>query len=59
VSEYCQGFTLTQNVSCFLLCPTSTQATATQPHYVEMSSQGVMCNKEAGNNPGLYSVKGQ
>jgi hypothetical protein len=61
ISECCQGFTLTQNVSPgFLCCPTPpTPGSVNQPHRVEMYSQGVISSKEAGNNPGLYPAKGQ
>jgi len=60
VSECRQGFTLTQNMIFFLLCPTPpTYATVNQPNYAEMFSHGVIPSKEAGNNPGLYPVKGQ
>jgi len=59
VSECRQGFTLTQNMICFLLWPTPTYATVNQPNYAEMFSHGVMSSQEAGNNPGLYHVKGQ
>jgi len=30
----------------------------TQPHYILMSSQGVMSTKQASNNPGLCPIKG-
>jgi len=38
---------------------TSYTRTVHQPHYAQMSSQGVMSSKGAGNNPGLHPVKGQ
>jgi len=38
---------------------TSYTRTVDRPHYVEMSSQGVISSKEAGPNPGLHPVKGQ
>jgi hypothetical protein len=30
-----------------------------QPHYIKMSSQGVMSSKQANNNPGFCPIKGQ
>jgi len=33
--------------------------TVNQPHYVQMSSQGVMSSKQASNYPGLYPCQGQ
>ena len=60
MSECNQGFTLTQNVSWgFLCCTPPTLGTVSQPHYVEMSSQGVVSSKEASNNRGLHPVEGQ
>jgi hypothetical protein len=56
-----QGFTLTQHMGWgFLPSPTfPAQGTVRQPHYVKMSSQGVMPSKEASNYPGFCPVKGQ
>jgi hypothetical protein len=48
MSVCCQSFTLTQNISWgLLLClAPPTQQTVNQPHYVEISSQGVMSSKK-------------
>ena len=56
-----QIFTFKQTMSWgFVLCSTLlTQRTVNQPHYVEMSSQGVMSGEKASNNTGLYPIKGQ
>jgi len=61
VCEWGQGFTLTQNMGWgFLFCSTPlTLGTVVRPHYVQMSSQGVMSSKQASSNPGLCPVKGQ
>jgi len=37
----------------------ATQWTVVQPHYIKVSSQGVMSGKKANNNPELCPVKGQ
>jgi hypothetical protein len=37
---------------------TSYTAGVYQPHYVEMSSQGIMTSRKTHNDPGLHPVKG-
>ena len=61
MSEWSQGLTLTQNVDWEFLLSTAfpTNEVITQPHYIKMSSQGVISSKQASNNPGLYPINGQ
>jgi len=60
-SECHQISTLTQNLGWgLLLCPaTPKQGTVNQPHYVEMSSEGVMSSEKTSNCTGLRPIKGQ
>jgi hypothetical protein len=54
-----QGFTITHKVSRgFIVCSEPTQGTTKEPHYVQMSSQGVMSSKEAGFLLGILIFKG-
>jgi len=55
-----QGFIHTKRELRSPLLPDTsyTYGTVSQPHYVEISSQGVMSSMGASNNPGLYPVKG-
>jgi hypothetical protein len=59
MSECCQNFTLTQKMRWgFHLCSfLPTQETVSQPHYVEMSSQGVMSSNNASSYPGLHPIE--
>jgi len=59
LSECCQNFTLAQKMRWgFHLCSfLPTQASAIQPHYIEMSPQGVMLIKKASSYPGLHPIK--
>ena len=61
MSEWIQCLTHTQNVDWGFLLSTTlpTSGVATQSHYIQMSSQGVMSSKKVSNDPGLCPVKGQ
>ena len=60
MSEWAQSFTLTQNVDWgYFLCTTLPACgVINQPHYIKMSSQGVVSGTKASDNPGLCPIKG-
>jgi hypothetical protein len=58
VSEWSQGLTHAQDVDCFLLSTTlPTNGVIAQPHYIQMSSQGVMSSKNINNSPGFCPLE--